>query len=474
MHLKKQLLYLHRNYANGLVVQLVRMPACHAGGREFESRPDRKKLSKFESFFFDCNFLKLLRFYIMKRILFALVILIVSIISVVFFIEKNDELDIDQVDEIASKYSIKIEPERFYGYSLDSFSVEESIIKKNQNLGDILWENKIFHNKIFNLVNVAKPVFDVRKIRGGNKYFVLKSKSKGDTLQILIYEKNKIEYVVFDLREEYSVEIRKKEIKRETKIAQGIINSSLYLTLQEQDVTPELALKMSDIYAWSIDFYRIQKGDSFKVVYDELLVEGESVGIDNIKTCVFNHAGGDFYAFQFMQDSILDYYDEEGKSLRKAFLKAPLKFSRISSRFTYKRFHPVQKRWKAHLGTDYAAPRGTPIQATGDGVVSEARYKKYNGNYVKIRHNSTYSTQYLHMSKIASGIRPGTRVKQGQTIGFVGSTGLATGPHVCYRFWKNGAQVDPYKQKIPASKPVKEENLSSFKEEMNEQMKMLN
>jgi len=409
----------------------------------------------------------------MKRIIFAILVLILSVIGVLFFVDDNYDTDIDQVDEIASKYQIDIEPERIYGFSLDSFSVEEFKVKKNQNLGDILWSNKIQHNEIYQLVNIAQPIFDVRKIRVGNKYSIFKRKEKGDTLQILVYEKDKIEYVVFDLQDSMKVSLHQKELKRETKSATGIINSSLYLTLQEQNVNPELALKMADIYAWTIDFYRIQKGDNFRVIYDELTVEGESVGIENIKTCSFNHAGSDFNAFQFMQDSILDYYDEEGKSLRKAFLKAPLKFSRISSRFTYKRFHPVQKRMKAHLGTDYAAPRGTPILATGDGVVSEARYKKYNGNYVKIRHNSTYSTQYLHMTSIAKGVRTGRCVKQGQVIGYVGSTGLATGPHVCYRFWKNGRQVDPYKQKIPASKPVREENFDDFKLEMARQKKDL-
>ena len=387
-----------------------------------------------------------------------------------FFIEENKEVDIDLIEEIASKYELKNpEAEKVYGYSLDTFQVEENKIGKNQNLGDILWGNKIPHNKIYQLVNKSKNKFDVRKVRAGNKYTIFKTKGTGDTLQLLVYEKNKVEYIVFDLRDTMNVFLKEKEITRKKKTASGTINSSLYLTLQEQGYNPELAMTMSDIYAWSIDFYRIQKGDNFKVVYDELFVEDESVGIENINTAVFNHQGNDFYAFKFMQDSIEDYYDEEGKSLRKAFLKAPLKFSRISSRFTYKRFHPVQKRYKAHLGTDYAAPRGTPILSTGDGIVSEARYKKYNGNYVKIRHNNTYSTQYLHMTKIAKGIRPGVRVKQGQTIGYVGSTGLATGPHVCYRFWKNGKQVDPYKQKIPSSKPVKEENFEKFQEEMEKQ-----
>ena len=191
------------------------------------------------------------------------------------------------------------------------------------------------------------------------------------------------------------------------------------------------------------------------------------MGIDEVQSALFNHEGEPYYAFKFSQNDKEDYFDESGNSLRKAFLQAPLKFSRLSSGYTQRRFHPVQKRWKAHLGTDYAAPTGTPIMAVGDGVVTEARYSKFNGNYVKVRHNSTYTTQYLHMSKIASGMKPGTRVKQGQTIGYIGSTGLATGPHVCFRFWKNGKQVDHRREKIPPSEPIKAE----YREEFNEHLK---
>ena len=410
-----------------------------------------------------------------KRVNILLIIAaIAGLIAIYFFTEVNYNTDLDDIENIVQKLEEPKEVKREYGFSLDSFQIEKLKIGKGQNLGDILWKHKIPHNKIFQLVTKAKPVFDVRKIRVGNEYTIFKQVNKEDTLQLLVYEKNAIEYIIFDLRDTMSVSKKEREIRVERKEASGIINSSLYMTLQNQGYNPELALKLADIYAWSIDFYRIQKGDKFKVVYEEKFVEEKSVGIKDILISVFNHAESDFFAFEFMQDSILEYYDEEGNSLRKAFLKAPLNFSRISSRFTYKRYHPVQKRWKAHLGTDYAAPRGTPIQATGAGVVSKALYQKYNGNNVKIRHNSTYSTQYLHMTNIAKGIRPGVRVKQGQVIGYVGSTGLATGPHVCYRFWKNGKQVDPYSQKIPASKPVKKENKELFEKVKIQQMDELN
>ena len=193
-------------------------------------------------------------------------------------------------------------------------------------------------------------------------------------------------------------------------------------------------------------------GAYFKVIFEEIFVDGQRIGIGNILAAEFVHRDQPFYSYRFVQDSVANFFDENGESLRKAFLKAPLNFSRISSRYTKKRFHPVQKRWKAHLGTDYAAPSGTPILATGDGTVTESAYGKANGNYVKIRHNSTYSTQYLHMSKRKS--KKGDFVRQGDVIGYVGATGLATGPHVCYRFWKNGEQVDPYSQDLPASEPI--------------------
>jgi murein DD-endopeptidase MepM/ murein hydrolase activator NlpD len=221
-------------------------------------------------------------------------------------------------------------------------------------------------------------------------------------------------------------------------------------------MSPTLAVRLSEIFAWTVDFYKIQQGDKFKVVYDEDFVNGESVGIGEISSAVFNSSGKDFYAFYYAKDAAHegDYYDENGNSMKKEFLKAPVKFSRISSHYSLNRFHPVTKEWKAHLGTDYAAPFGTPIMATADGIVEDACFKIYNGNYVKIRHNGQYKTQYLHMSKIGKGIHPGVRVKQGEIIGYIGATGLATGPHVCYRFWKDGQQVDPLKQKLTFSDPM--------------------
>lgn len=216
------------------------------------------------------------------------------------------------------------------------------------------------------------------------------------------------------------------------------------------------------MYGWQIDFTKIYPGDQFKVLYTERVIEGKAVGIEEIIGAELVHYNNPFLSIAFDQGDGVDYFDEEGKSLRKAFLRYPVKFTRISSRYTAKRFHPVQKRYKAHLGTDYAAPTGTPIYAAGDGVITKAQYEKYNGRNVKIRHNATYSTQYLHMNGFAKGIRSGMKVKQGQLIGYVGKTGLATGPHLCYRFWKNGRQVDAMKVELPPSEPITEDYLSNF------------
>ena len=305
-------------------------------------------------------------------------------------------------------------------------------------------------------------MFDVRRLRAGRHYTVFEKKDSTEQAQIFVYEIDRVNFIVYDLRDSLKIYRDKKPVKIVTKEASGVINSSLYLSLEKQGYNPELAITLSEVYAWSIDFYHIQTGVRFKVIYDDIVVDGESIGIKRIKAGYFEHFKKPFYAIQFSQNGQSEYYDQENRGLRRQFLKAPVKFSRISSRFSMRRYHPVQKRNKPHLGTDYAAPKGTPIYATANGVITHAKYNRYNGNYVKVRHNSVYTTQYLHMSKIKRGIRPGVKVNQGDVIGFVGSTGLATGPHVCYRFWKNGRQVDPYRQKLPKSKPIHEANLETY------------
>jgi murein DD-endopeptidase MepM/ murein hydrolase activator NlpD len=349
-----------------------------------------------------------------------------------------------------------------YGIEAGRFRTVERRIRRNETFTDLLAPHRVAYPIIVRAAETARPVFDVRRLRAGKPVRLYLTDDSLQTVRYLVYEQDPIRYVVFDLRDSLRVYARERPVRVVEREVEGVITSSLYNALADRDVDPALAVELSEVFAWQIDFYRIRKGDAFKVIFEEKLVDDEPFGIGAVRAARFHHAGRDYLAFRFEQDGRFDYFDEEGNSLRKAFLMSPVKFARISSRYSRRRFHPVQKRYKAHLGTDYAAPRGTPIRATGDGVVVEARYKRYNGNYVKIRHNGTYTTGYLHMSKIAKGIRPGVQVRQGDVIGYVGSTGLATGPHVCYRFWKNGRQVNHLREDFPSSGPVKEANREAF------------
>lgn len=364
----------------------------------------------------------------------------------------------DQLDTVIK------EPQLLYGFPVDSFKVIGSQVQKNQFFSDLITSHGVSYGMMNKMATEGKSIFDVRRLRAGRDYTFLVSNDSLETPQIFVYEIDKVNYLVYDLRDSLKIYKAKKPVKIVTKQASGIINSSLYLSLEKQGYNPELAITLSEVYAWTVDFYHIQKGDKFKVIYEEVMVDGESVGIKRVKAAFFEHFKKPYYAVQFIQDGHEGYYDQDNRGLKRQFLKAPVKFSRISSRFSLRRYHPVQKRNKPHLGTDYAAPKGTPIYATANGVITHAQYSKYNGNYVKVKHNSVYTTQYLHMSKIKKGIRRGVRVNQGDVIGYVGSTGLATGPHVCYRFWKNGKQVDPYRQKLPKAEPIKKANLAKYKE----------
>ncbi|MBT8395068.1 MAG: peptidoglycan DD-metalloendopeptidase family protein [Bacteroidia bacterium] len=343
-----------------------------------------------------------------------------------------------------------------FGFTFNDFDVVQDTIRKGDSFGQLLFNNNLSYSEIANITAAVKDSFDLRKL-DLNPYTILKSKDSLNKPQVFIYQPNRIDYVVVDFRDTIVAQRKSKPVTIVKNTASGVINSTLSETIEEQGLSYNIANDLSSIYAWTIDFFKLQKGDRFKIVYTEKYIDDTTyVGIDQIKSSYFEHNNKPFYAFQFVADTINnipDYFDEEAKTLRKAFLKAPLKFStRISSRFTRRRFHPVQRRWKAHKGTDYAAQRGTPIISTANGTVTKSGYTRGNGNYVKIRHNATYSTQYLHMSKRKSKV--GEFVKQGEVIGYVGSTGLASGPHVCYRFWKNGRQVDPYKQKLPEAKPM--------------------
>lgn len=351
-----------------------------------------------------------------------------------------------------------------YGFDLNNYEVVTDTVKNGDTFGNIIDPHLVDGQSVFKAAEELDAVYDVRRIQVGKPYKILKRKDSVGTPEAFIYEPNKMDYVVLNFADSLIAYKDKHPIKYLRKTASGVINSTLSEAMEEEGLGMSAIYELSDIYRWSIDFFRLQKGDRFKMIYTERYINDSIyAGIESIEAAVFETDKTPFYAFDFQTDSInnvSDYYDEKGKTLRSFFLKAPVNYSRISSRFTKRRFHPVQKRWKAHKGTDYAAAYGTPIVSTANGIVEKSGYTRGNGNYVKVKHNSTYSTQYLHMTK--RKVKVGQRVKQGQVIGTVGSTGLATGPHVCYRFWVNGKQVDPYKQNLPSADPLPEEKMEDY------------
>lgn len=347
-----------------------------------------------------------------------------------------------------------------FGFNLNDFQVTEAEIEPNQFLADILIPHKVDYRTVAEIAENAKSVFSVRSLRAGKRYYILNADTT-DQADYFIYEPNATSFVVYDLRTK-KAELIEREITRVRKTASGTISSSLWQTMMDQDLDYELAAKMEDALAWSVDFHHIQQGDLFKAYYDELYVEDTRVGVGDLHAAYFRNSNNDYYAIKYANDKYDGFYDLEGRPMKKVFLKAPVKYTRISSRYNMNRFHPVLRRVKAHLGTDYAAPYGTPIYAVANGVVTKASYTKGNGNYVKIRHDKTYETQYLHMQGFAKGISSGVQVKQGQVIGYVGSTGLATGPHVCFRFWKNGKQVNHLGLNLPEPEPMAADELPNY------------
>lgn len=345
-----------------------------------------------------------------------------------------------------------------FGYSLNNFTVINDTVAKGESFGEILDRHHIWPPKILEISKKAKNTFDVRRLRAGKPYTILATRDSIEKAQIFIYQNDLINFTVLDFKDSIIHTYKgKKEVKTVIKKTAGKITNSLSEALDKQGINAIIANDLSEIYAWSIDFFRLQKNDSFKVIYEQKYVEDSiPAGFGKIKAAYFEHVGKPFYAFNYVSDSITgieEYYDEKANHLRRAFLKAPLKFSRISSRYNLKRRIAYYGKTKAHRGTDFAAPVGSPIMSTANGRVIESRYKGGNGHYVKIRHNSTYATQYLHMKK--RKVKVGQYVKQGDVIGWVGMTGNTSGPHVCYRFWKNGVQVDPLKQKLPPARAMK-------------------
>lgn len=344
----------------------------------------------------------------------------------------------------------------------DSLRSENGKVKRGQFFSTLLSSLGMSASDAYDLTQSCDSVFDVRNFRVGNSYTAYYD---ADTLCWLVYEKDRMSNIVFNCRPPYGAEVIEKPVTVERRYADVTINTSLWNDMLAQGVSPLLILSLSDIYAWTVDFFGLQKGDRFQVLYDEKMCEGEVLAVDTVYHAVFSHAGEDFPMVMYDQgDGGNIWWNEKGESMRKAFLKAPLKYSRISSGFSYARKHPVTRRVQPHTGVDYAAPKGTPVMSIGDGVVTSVKYEGAGGNTVRIRHNSVYSTAYLHLSKYAKGLKPGQRVRQGEVIGYVGSTGRSTGPHLDFRVWKNGTPVNPLKMDSPPAEPLKKENMKAFAE----------
>lgn len=374
--------------------------------------------------------------------------------------EQNDEQTIREI-----RYE--------YGIPVDSFRIINGTVQSGETLGGILNRLGAERATINQLSGINKELFDVRQIRQGRPYMAFYA---ADTLlEYFIYELNRTQYVVFHLTDSLHVEKQQKQIVTEQKNATVTIESSLWNAFATQGINPQLALELSEVYQWTVDFFGLQRGDKFDVVYEEQFVDSMSIGINQIFAARFQHGGSILNAYRFdYDDERSGYFDENGKSLRKAFLKAPLNYKRISSTFTYTRKHPIYKTVRPHTGVDYAAPMGTPVVALGDGTVIEKGYKGGGGNTVKIRHNSTYTTAYLHLSKYGKDVEIGRYVKQGQVIGYVGSTGASTGPHLDFRVWKNGTPINPLTMESPSVEPIPDALRQKFDSVVVEYNKLLN
>ncbi len=355
-------------------------------------------------------------------------------------------------------------PEYQFGYDITNYYMESGVIQPGDVVGNLLDDHGVTHKTISKLAEKARKVFSLRSLRSNRKYHILKRDECGKACAF-IYEPGPLNYVVYNLEGDTDVKIYEREYYTCTDMASGRIESSLWNALMDQSINPGVIDLMENALASSVDFYHTQKGDEFKLVYERKFIGNEEVGLGRLLGAFYKNDLGEHYAIYYENGKYEGYYDYEGRPSKSSFLRSPVKFSRISSSYNLRRFHPIKRRTIPHLGTDYAAPYGTPIRAVADGVVEKASRTKNNGNYVKIRHDKVYQTQYLHMQKFASGIRAGKKVLQGQTIGYVGSTGLATGPHVCFRFWKNGRQINHRREVFKPADPLPESELPLFFEQ---------
>ncbi len=391
-------------------------------------------------------------------------IVIAALFIIGYHVYNNIALESYLDDETEEEITHEEQTKDFkYGYETNNHHFESGTIQYNQFLGDILNKNGVGYSTIAELEVKAKDIFDVRNIRAGKRFHLIKKDSCQDNALAFIYEPDPLRYIIYDFQDSVSVKVVDKEYSIVRESASGEITSSLWQSMTDQNINPGVIDLMEDALASSVSFYHTKVGDKFKVIYERKYIDGEPVSLGKMLGAYYKNKHGEYYSVHYENDLYTGFYDMEGRPSKKAFLKSPIKGSaRISSRFNRRRLHPIKKRRIPHLGTDYAAPYGTPIMAVADGVITKTSYTKNNGRYVKMKHDGTYETQYLHMQRFAKGIRPGVNVSQGAIIGYVGSTGLATGPHVCFRFWKNKKQIDHLRENFPPAEPMPEAELPEF------------
>jgi murein DD-endopeptidase MepM/ murein hydrolase activator NlpD len=390
-------------------------------------------------------------------ILISLLFLSVSCNS---FVKNTSEVNSTATDTtLSQKISI---PLLLYGIPSEKYELLYGHVKPNGFLSEILLKHGVSMQEIDQLIRNSKNVFDVRNIRSGNNYTLFCERDSIARVRYFVYENDPTTFYIFSFNDSLNITPFRRKIENEIRYSSGTIETSLWDAMITGGLHTTLAVELSDIFAWTIDFFGLQKGDSFKIIYDQLYIDGKSMGTGKIYGAQFSRSGSAITAIPFIQDGKETFFDIDGNSLRKAFLKAPLQFSRISSRYSSSRLHPILRIRRPHFGVDYAAPFGTPVHSIGDGRVVSAKTELGSGRVVKIQHNSVYATAYLHLSSFGNGISSGILVKQGQIIGYVGSSGLSTGPHLDFRFYKNGEPVDPLKVDAPPVEPVSEENRGKF------------
>ena len=367
------------------------------------------------------------------------------------------------------------EPVYRWGICIDSLDVVDGTIGRNELLSTILYRYNVSSQTIYHVEKASEKTWSVRKMQSGKPYHIIRDSDSVATARFFVYDINKTDYAVYSLSDSIYSYIGSIDVDTVLNYISGSIETSLWNAMIDQGAAPELAGMLADIYSWTIDFFGIQKRDSFSVYYQEMFADSVRVATGNIIAANFITSGTDHYAFRYTyHNESGEYFDEKGTSLRRAFLKAPLSYTRISSKSSNARLHPIKKIVRAHHGVDYAAPSGTPVYSVGDGVVTAKAWdNKGGGNYIKIKHNSTYTTEYMHLRGFAKGISVGTHVSQGQLIGYVGMTGTATGPHLDYRVFKNGTAIDPLRMDLPAVDPIKEEDMPQYIKTISGYMKMV-